>query len=52
MDLVTTLAALLTRAHPIPAPLVADATAAGLRLAHREPRLASRDLDVAWLVPE
>lgn len=51
MDLVTTLAALLTRAHPIPAAFLADATAAGLRLASREPRLSARDLDLAWLVP-
>ncbi len=50
-DLVTALAGLLNRAYPVPADLLADATAAGLRLTRREPRLATRALDVAWLLP-
>jgi hypothetical protein len=50
-DLVTTLAGLLNRAYPIPDDLLADATAAGLRLARREPRLPTEALDLAWLLP-
>lgn len=50
-DLVTALASLLNRAYPVPEDLLADATAAGLRLTRREPRLSTPALDVAWLVP-
>lgn len=50
-DLVKTLASLLNRAYPVPPDLLADATAAGLRLSRREPRLPTYALDVAWLLP-
>lgn len=51
-DLVTTLARLLTRAYPVPKELLADATAAGLRLTRGEPRLPTPELDLAWLIPD
>jgi len=50
LRLLHTLAALLRRADPIPADVLADAEAAGLRLTRREPRLPGL-LDVAWLLP-
>lgn len=51
LRLLKALAALLRRADPVPEEVLADAEAAGLRLTHREPRLPTRALDVAWLLP-
>jgi len=52
-ELLTELATLLRRRDPIPPNVLADAHAAGLRLTcAREPRLAARHLDLAWLLPE
>lgn len=51
LHLLAALASLLRRVDPVPADVLADAEAAGLRLTHREPRLNTRTLDVAWLVP-
>lgn len=52
MDLVKALASLLNRAYPVPADLIADAVAAGLRLVHHEPRLETDAMDLAWLLPD
>ncbi len=52
LGLLSALAELLRRVDPVPAEVLADAMAAGLRLTGREPRLASWKLDVAWLLPE
>lgn len=53
LRLLAALSALLRRADPVPPAVLADATAAGLRLTRRrEPRLATRQLDVAWLLPD
>jgi hypothetical protein len=52
LGLLTALAALLRRVDPVPADVIADAVAAGLRLTCREPRLSTWKLDVAWLLPE
>lgn len=53
LRLLSALAALLRRVDPVPPSVLADAAAAGLRLTrHREPRLATRRLDVAWLLPD
>jgi hypothetical protein len=49
--LLTALARVLRQVDPVPAEVLADATAAGLRRACREPRLRNRALDLAWLVP-
>jgi hypothetical protein len=52
LRLLAELATLLRRANPIPASVLADAEAAGLRLStNREPRLANRRSDLAWLLP-
>jgi hypothetical protein len=52
LRLLAELAALLRRANPVPASVLADAEAAGLRLAtSREPRLATYRSDLAWLLP-
>jgi hypothetical protein len=51
LRLLKALAALLRRADPVPDEVLADAEAAGLRLTRREPRLPTRTLDEAWLVP-
>jgi hypothetical protein len=51
LRLLTALAALMRRADPVPPEVLADAAAAGLRLTRREPRLPTRALDVAWLLP-
>lgn len=51
LRLLTALATLLRRADPVPPNVLADALAAGLRLTRREPRLPSRALDAAWLIP-
>jgi hypothetical protein len=51
LRLLSALAALLRRVHPVPPEVVADAEAAGLRLLRREPRLPSPSLDLAWLLP-
>ena len=52
LRLLSALAALLRRVDPVPPEVLADAAAAGLRLTRgREPRLATRQLDVAWLLP-
>jgi len=51
-QLLSALAVLLRRRDPVPANVLADAQAAGLRLTNtREPRLAARHLDLAWLLP-
>ncbi len=52
-QVLSALAVLLRRRDPVPANVLADAEAAGLRLATaaREPRLAARHLDLAWLLP-
>ena len=52
LRLLAALAALLRRADPVPPEVLADATAAGLRLTGHEPRLAAGRLDVAWLLPD
>jgi len=52
LRLLAALAALLRRVDPVPPEVLADAAAAGLRLTRREPRLATRKLDVAWLLPD
>lgn len=52
LRLLAALAALLRRVDPVPPEVLADALAVGLRVARREPRLATRRLDVAWLLPE
>jgi hypothetical protein len=53
LRLLSALAALLRRADPVPSAVLADATAAGLRLTgRREPRLTTRQLDLAWLLPD
>jgi hypothetical protein len=49
--LLNTLATLLNQANPIPQEVLADAIAAGLRLTKREPRLKTRIMDQAWLLP-
>ena len=51
LRLLTALATLLRRADPVPQEVLADAVAAGLRLTRREPRLSTRALDTAWLLP-
>jgi hypothetical protein len=51
LRLLTALARLLHQVDPVPAEVVADAVAAGLRLTRREPRLTSRAMDLAWLLP-
>jgi len=52
LRLLAALAALLRRADPVPQAVLADAAAAGLCLTRgREPRLATRQLDIAWLLP-
>ena len=52
LRLLAALGALLRRVDPVPQEVLADAAAVGLRLTRsREPRLASRQLDVAWLLP-
>jgi hypothetical protein len=51
LRLLKALAVLLRRADPVPDEVLADAEAAGLRLTRREPRLPTRALDEAWLVP-
>lgn len=51
LRLLRALASLLRRSDPVPAEALATATAAGLRLTHREPRLPTRTLDLAWLLP-
>jgi hypothetical protein len=46
------LARLLGKVDPVPAEVLASAEAAGLHVGHRrEPRLADRCLDAAWLLP-
>ena len=50
-QLLGTLANLLTQANPIPQEVLADAVAAGLRLTKREPRLKTKTMDQAWLLP-
>ena len=50
--LLAALASLLRRVDPVPPEVVADAMAVGLRLTKREPRLATRQLDLAWLLPD
>ena len=50
--LLAALATLLRRVDPVPPEVLADACAVGLRLTGREPRLATRTLDLAWLLPE
>jgi hypothetical protein len=51
LRLLTALADLLRRVDPVPPEVLADAQAARLRLLRREPRLPSRSLDAAWLLP-
>jgi hypothetical protein len=51
LRLLGALAALVHRVHPVPRNAMADAEAAGLRLGRQEPRLPTRDMDVAWLLP-
>lgn len=51
LRLLRALASLLNRADPVPAEALATATAAGLRLTRHEPRLPTRALDLAWLLP-
>ena len=51
LRLLNALAGLLRRADPVPAEVLADAEAAGLRLTRGEPRLPTRALDEAWLLP-
>jgi hypothetical protein len=51
LRLLAALARLLHHVDPVPAEIVADAVAAGLRLTRREPRLTSRAMDLAWLLP-
>ena len=51
LRLLTVLARLLRQADPVPPEVMADAMAAGLRLARREPRLPNRAMDLAWLLP-
>lgn len=52
LRLLAALGALLRRVDPVPPEVLADAAAVGLRLTRaREPRLATRQLDVAWLLP-
>lgn len=51
LRLLHALVILLRRANPIPAGVLADAEAAGLRLTRREPRLPGHTLDMAWLLP-
>jgi hypothetical protein len=45
------LADLLNRLDPVPAEVIAEAQAAVLHVSRREPRLASRALDLNWLLP-
>lgn len=53
LRLLAALARLLRTVDPVPPEVLADAQAAGLRLtARREPRLTTRRLDLAWLVPD
>ena len=52
LRLLAALASLLRRVDPVPPEVLADAMAVGLRLTRREPRLATRTLDLAWLLPE
>lgn len=51
LRLLATLARLLRQVDPIPPEVIADAIAAGLRLTPREPRLTTRAMDLAWLLP-
>lgn len=51
LRLLTVLARLLHQADPVPPGVLADAMAAGLCLTTREPRLADRAMDIAWLLP-
>lgn len=48
--LLARLAGLLRGLDPVPPSVLANAFAAGLRIAVREPRLPSRGLDLAWLL--
>jgi hypothetical protein len=51
LRLLNALASLMHRADPVPPQVLADAVAAAFRLTRREPRLPTRALDVAWLLP-
>jgi hypothetical protein len=51
LRLLRALASLLRRADPVPEEALATATAAGLPLTDQEPRLPTRALDLAWLLP-
>jgi hypothetical protein len=51
LRLLNALATMMRRTDPVPPEVLADATAAGLRLTRREPRLPTRALDIAWLLP-
>lgn len=51
LRLLGALASLVRRANPIPVRAMAEAEAVGLRLAGQEPRLAAREMDLAWLMP-
>jgi hypothetical protein len=52
LRLLSELAAMLCRRHPVPASVLADAEAAGLTLSRdREPRLSDHRADLAWLLP-
>jgi len=51
LRLLAALAAVLRRVDPVPPAVHADAVAAGLRGLRREPRLAARRHDLAWLLP-
>jgi hypothetical protein len=51
LRLLRALAGLLRRVDPVPAVVLADAAAAGMRVLRREPRLGVRTLDEAWLLP-
>lgn len=52
LGLLAALAALLRRADPVPPEVLADAMAVSLRLTSGEPRLGTRRLDLAWLLPD
>jgi hypothetical protein len=51
LRLLRALASLLRHADPVPDEAMATAAAAGLRLTGQEPRLPTRALDLAWLLP-
>lgn len=51
LRLLGALAGLARRANPIPVGAMAEAEAAGLRLTVQEPRLPTREMDMAWLLP-